>query len=134
MINANNPRELPGFKKKSFSMAFGGGEIWFEHLDGMYGHTYLAVEKLESDYTQFRRPSAPSLIAVNLDETAVDVELINAVAEKLLNGGKRFTRVAFVGTDKASRRKIKNALGGAQFAIEFINDFEKAKEWLVSEA
>lgn len=134
MINTNNPREMPGFKKKSFSMAFGGGEIWFEHLDGMYEHTYLAVEKLESDYPQFRRPSAPSLIAVNLDETVIDDELINAVAEKLLNGEKRFTRVVFVGTDKASRRTIKNALSGAQFALEFINDFEKAKEWLVSEA
>lgn len=36
-----------GLKKKSFSMFFGGGEIWFEHLDGMYGYTDLAIEKFE---------------------------------------------------------------------------------------
>ncbi len=29
-------RELPGFRKKSFVLHYGGGEIWFEHLDGIY--------------------------------------------------------------------------------------------------
>ena len=29
------PRELLGAKKKSFVLPFNGGEIWFEHLDGM---------------------------------------------------------------------------------------------------
>ena len=30
---------LPGVKKKSFVLPFRGGEIWFEHLDGMYQYT-----------------------------------------------------------------------------------------------
>lgn len=42
-------KDLPGLTKKSFSMFFGGGEIWFEHLDGIYEHTDLAIEKLEND-------------------------------------------------------------------------------------
>ncbi|MGN0578853.1 MAG: hypothetical protein ACI4J4_09555 [Ruminiclostridium sp.] len=125
--------ELPGLKKKSFSMFFGGGEIWFEHLDGIYGYTDLAIEKLNNDYLQFGKPSLPSLIAINLDETYVPDELITAIAEKLLNSKKRFTRVVVVGTDLITRRKIKKALFGAAFALNFINDFEKAKEWLVSE-
>lgn len=124
-------KEFAGINKKSFSMFFGGGEIWFEHLDGMYEYTNLAIEKLENDYQQFKRPSKPSLIAINLDETVVDDALIGAIAEKLLNSDKRFTRVVFVGVDKKVKRKIENVLEGASFALDFINDFEKAKEWLV---
>ena len=56
-----NPREnnsksgadataLPGYHKKSFAMPFGGGEIWFEHLDGMYSYTDLAIQKLAQDW------------------------------------------------------------------------------------
>lgn len=115
-------------------MFFGGGEIWFEHLDGLYEYSSLAVEKLENDYRRFKRPSMPSLMAVNVDETDVTDELADALAEKLLNGGKRFTRVVFVGTDKYTQRKIRKALSGAPFALSFINDFEKAKEWLVAES
>lgn len=121
------------YGRKSFSMFFGGGEIWFEHLDGLSGRTDIAVEKLENDYLRFKKPSMPSLIAVNLDETAADDRLIGAISDKLMNGGKIFTRVVFVGTDKTEQRKIKRMLKGAFFALNFINDFEKAKEWLVSE-
>lgn len=31
-----NPEELSGVRKKSFLLPFAGGEIWFEHLDGIY--------------------------------------------------------------------------------------------------
>lgn len=51
--------ELPGFRKKSFVLYFGGGEIWFEHLDGIYQYTEHALEKLCADSDFFCRPSAP---------------------------------------------------------------------------
>ena len=127
-------KEPRGINKKSFCMFFGGGEIWFEHLDGLYEHTQAAMEKLNKDYESFKKPSAPSLIAVNLDETYVADELLSAVCEKLTDGEKNFTRVVFVGTDVKTRRKIKATLSDAAFALAFINDFEKAKEWLVSES
>jgi len=130
---SENPQELPGVKKKSFSMYFGGGEIWFEHLDGIYEYTYLAIEKFENDYFTFKKPSKPSLLAINLDETIVTLELIDVITMKLLNGDKHFTRVVFVGVDKSVRRKLKYALKDAGFALNFINDFEKSKEWLISE-
>lgn len=126
-------RELPGLKKKSFSMFFGGGEIWFEHLDGIYSYTDLAIEKLMNDSKEFCRPSRPSLIAVNVDETDVTDELVSAVSGKLLGGCKRFTRAAIVGADSAATRKFRRALSNAPFALFFTRDFEKAKEWLVSE-
>ena len=125
--------ELPGVKKKSFSMYFDGGEIWFEHLDGIYDYTELALEKLERDYLQFKRPSLPSLIAVNLDHTYIDDSLIRSLAEKLLDNSKRFTRAVFVGTDKKARAKIRKAVSGGGFAFAFIDDFEQAIFSLVSE-
>lgn len=128
-----NPEELPGVKKKSFSMYFGGGEIWFEHLDGIYGNTDIALKKLENDAPLFSKPSATSLVAINLDETYIDNRLISELARVLMNPKKHFTRVVFVGTDKTDRRKIKSALSAKTFALNFIDDFEKAKEWLVSE-
>lgn len=131
MQNAGEPL---GYKKQSFSMYFGGGEIWFEHLDGMKEYTNLAIEKLEQDYHEFKRPSRPSLIAVNLDRTKITGPLIEAIAEKLLHGDKKFTRVVFVGVDRMNKRNIKKALFQAPFALNFINDFEKAKEWLVTES
>ncbi|MGN0691803.1 MAG: hypothetical protein ACI4K7_05605 [Oscillospiraceae bacterium] len=125
--------ELPGLKKRSFSMFFGGGEIWFEHLDGIYTYTELAIEKLINDSKQFCRPSLPSLMAVNVDETVVTDQLIDAVSDRLLNTCKRFTRVAIVGADSYAVKRFKRAFREAGFALYFTNDFEKAKEWLVSE-
>ena len=126
-------KALSGVKKKSFSMFFSGGEIWFEHLDGLHEYSELAIEKLENDYQIFKSPSTPSLIAVNIAETTVTENLISALKETLMNGQKRFTRVVFVGADWQIKRRLQKSFAGAPFALNFINDFEKAKEWLVTE-
>lgn len=39
----------------------------------------------------------------------------------------------FVGVNKTVKRKIRDALLEGSFALSFIDDFEKAKEWLVGE-
>lgn len=127
------PEKLPGYIKKSFSMFFGGGEIWFEHLDGIYSYEDLVLKKLDADTAFFTRPSKPSLICFNLDETNITENIINAIVDKLLNSSKVFTRVCFVGVDRRSRKSLCKLLAGKTFALDFIDDFEKAKIWLVSE-
>jgi len=129
--NAVNEANLPGLKKKSFAMFFGGGEIWFEHLDGIFQFSDIAIAKLSEDYRTFKRPSAPGLIAFILDETAVTGELAARIAQILLHGEKRFMKVVFVGTDGRGRRAINKAMVGAPFPISYISDLEKAKEWLI---
>lgn len=128
------PENLPGVVKKSFAMFFGGGEIWFEHLDGIYGYTELAMSKFRGDMTSFLRPSAPAFMAVNLDETVIADELITLITEVLTSGKKRFLRVVFVGVDKKDKRRIQKVFESREtcFALGFINDFEAAKEWLIS--
>ena len=125
------PAELPGAKKKSFILPYAGGEIWFEHLDGIYQYTELAVEKLRKDTAAFCRPSSPGYIIFVLDETSITEELISEIADALIKSGKQFMRVAFVGTDRLSCRKLKKLLYGHSFAIKFFDGIEPAKEWIL---
>ena len=125
-------RTLPGFRKKSFILNYAGGEIWFEHLDGIYGFTELAAEKLCSDSASFRRTSSPSHISFVLDETVVNDELISLIVDLLTKPGKRFMRIAFVGADRSVRRKLKKRLSGNDFAIGFSDRIDPAKEWLTN--
>lgn len=128
-----SPEELAGVKKRSFVLPFAGGEIWFEHLDGMYQYTELAVRKLRADAAEFCRPSSTGHIAFVLDETTVTDELISEIAAALIGSGKRFMRAAFVGADGLSRKKLKKELYGHGFAIRFFDGIEPAKEWLMDE-
>lgn len=102
-----NPDELPGVRKKSFILPFAGGEIWFEHLDGIYQCTELAIEKLRIDTETFRRPSSPGYITFVLDETIISEELISEITDARIKPGKQFMRVAFVGGRRTLLYKTK---------------------------
>ena len=127
------PEKLPGIKKKSFILPFAGGEIWFEHLDGIYQYTELALQKLRADTPLLRRPSSPGYITFVLDETIVTEELIFEITDVLLKPGKQFMRAAFVGADKSSCKKLKKLLYGHGFSIQFFDGIEPAKEWILDE-
>ena len=128
------PQNLPGVKKKSFVLPFSGGEIWFEHLDGMYQYTDLVLEKLKEDSCIFLLPSKPSQIGFVLDETLVTKGLVDEIVKLLCDDRKVFLRVCFIGTNRRIKKMFCNALNGkCNFSFSFINDFEQAKEWLVSE-
>lgn len=132
MCANKNPDALPGVKKKSFILPYAGGEIWFEHLDGIYQYTALAIQKLHKDTATFRRPSFPGYITFVLNETIITEELISVIAEALIKPGKQFMRVAFVGADRRSCRKLKKLLYGHGFAMNFFDGIEPAKEWLLA--
>ncbi|MDD7445994.1 MAG: hypothetical protein PUK79_06155 [Clostridiales bacterium] len=111
-----NPGGLLGVKKKSFILPFAGGKIWFEHLDGIYQYTELALQKLRADTANFRRPSAPRHIAFVLDETMMTEELASEIADALAGPGKQFMRAAFVGADGLTRRRLRRLLYGRSAA------------------
>lgn len=131
--NVTDGRNLSGYKKKSFILPFSGGEIWFEHLDGIYQFTDLAIEKLKTDIPKFQRPSSPSLIGFVLNETIINDKLIECISNSLTDTNKKFMRVAFIGSDKKTKKSLLKSLSGKGFALNFFYDFEKAKEWLVME-
>ncbi len=128
-IDIPDPMKLPGYLKKSFSLPFHGGEIWFEHLDGIYGSEELVIEKLRSDSESFSRPSSPGLICFVLDETIVTDNIINTICGTLEK--KHFTKACFVGADRKTVRKLKSALNGYSFAVNFTDSLEQAKVLLV---
>lgn len=129
----SNPEELPGVKKKSFALPFSGGEIWFEHLDGMYQYTELVLHKLREDSKVFLLPSRPGVIGFVMDETVINQTVVDEIAKVLCQGGKRFMRVAFIGTNREIKKFLEQALGReTDFAVGFFEDMEVAKVWLVS--
>ena len=127
------PEELPGVKKKSFELPYGGGEIWFEHLDGMYQYTDLVLNKLKDDAQTFCLPSKPGMIGFVLTETLINQAVLEEISEVLCRGKKRFIRVAFIGVNRQIRKDLnKYLMEKCNFPIGYFNDFEAAKQWLVS--
>lgn len=126
------PMRLPGSKKKSFALPFNNGEIWFEHLDGMYQYGELVRSKLAKDCEVFLKPSSPSAIGIVLFETNVTSEIADDLICVLTSPKKLFQRVCFLGTDKKIKKMLTERLKHTnRFQYAFINDFEKAKEWLL---
>lgn len=122
-----------GLKKKSFSLPYHGGEIWAEHLDALGNETQLMLQKFNEDMNEIKKPSTSSFIAVNLDETAVNEEILKYILEQFAALETPLRKVVFVGLDLRMKRYIKHQSKSLPFLIGCINDYEKAKEWLVSE-
>lgn len=127
-----NGVELAGYKKKSFALPYNGGEIWFEHLDGLYGFEELVLEKLSRDAEVFSRPSSPAFACFVFDETVATDKIINAVKCAICESRKRFLKIAFVGLDRRSVRKFGKDLAGNGFMTGFLKGLEDAKEWLLA--
>ena len=130
-MTCDDPKSLPGYRKKSFLLPYAGGEIWFEHLDGIYDHSELVIEKLQGDSPKLSSPSSPSVVGFVLNETEVTSEIVASIADALLGTRKVFRRVCFIGASKQAQRALRAALAAKAFALAFADDLEKAKEWLV---
>lgn len=128
MIEQANGENLTGYKKKSFALPYNGGEIWFEHLDGIYDHENLVVKKLEYDIHYFSKPSATSYICFVFNETVVTDKIIVAVEKSILESSKCFMKIAFTGLDRKNKHKLNRGLKGKGFAVGFFIGLEDAKE------
>lgn len=120
-----------GLKKKSFSMFFNGGEIWFEHLDSLYDQTELIKQKFMQDLLEIQRPSTSSFIAVILDESNINGEILDLIINGFSNINKQLRKVVFIGLTIKMKRYVKKRSVNTNFMIICMDDLEKAKEWLV---
>ena len=123
--------EVLGLKKKSFSMFFNGGEIWFEHLDSLYDQTELIKQKFTQDLLEIQRPSTSSFIAVILNESNIDGEILDLIINEFSNLNKQLRKVVFIGLTMKMKRYVKKRSAYTNFLIICMDDLEKAKEWLV---
>ena len=132
MIDTSNGENLPGYKKKSFEIPYCGGNIWIEHLDGIYEYEELVLCKLESDINLFTKPSSTSYICFVFHETIITDCIIDMVRWAILESGKRFTKIAFVGTDRKSKRKLGRIFKNKGLCFNFADGLEDAKQWFVA--
>ena len=131
MMPEKQATDLPGYSKKSFLLYYNGGEIWFEHLEGMYENEDLVLEKLKSDVPLFTKPSSPSFVCFVFYDTAMTDSIILAVKKALSESKKHFTKIAFCGLDRKNQKKLKRALRDQNFAVAFLDGLEEAKIWLL---
>ena len=123
--------DLPGYRKKSFLLYYNGGEIWFEHLEGLYGLGGAVIEKLNSDIPLFTRPSSTSFVCFVFFETEITEKIVLAVLKAVLESGKRFVKIAFCGLDRKAQRQFRKALADQGIGIAFFDGLEDAKVWLL---
>ena len=118
-----------GLKKKSFELSYNNGSIWCEHLDGLFDKRDLVIKKFTEDLNVIKCPSTSSFIAINLDETDVDKKLLDFIIGTLNTLEKRICKVVIVGLGPMMKVHIRKINTG--FLLICIDDFEKAKAWLV---
>ncbi|BCN30822.1 hypothetical protein [Anaeromicropila herbilytica] len=120
-----------GLNKQSFSLYYNGGEIWAEHLDSLYNKKELLIQKFNQDLIQISRPSTSSFIAINLDESDVDREILELIIHSFVMLKKQLQKVVFVGLNSKMKSYVKMKNKNTSFTMTCIDDFEKAKEWLL---
>jgi hypothetical protein len=120
-----------GLNKKSFSIFYNGGAIWCEHLDSLYNEKDLLIQKFKQDLVQISKPSTSSFIAVAFDESDVDREILELIVNSFVTLKKPLRKVVFVGLNSKMKSYIKKKNVDTLFAMACIDDFEKAKKWLV---
>ena len=131
MTSDKQTANLPGYRKKSFLLYYNGGEIWFEHLEGLRDHEDLVIEKLNADMPSFLKPSSTSYLCFVFFETLITQGIMLALKKSLSESGKRFTKIAFCGLDRKNQKKFKKEFFDHGFGIAFFDGLEDAKIWLL---
>ena len=118
--------------RKSFSVSHNNGDMWAEDLDALYDFTEIVENKFMEDLKTIRRPSSPSVIAINLNQTVITQHLATVIFEGLISAGN-VRKVAFVGIDKEGLRIMKQTSKKyrTDFVYQYFNDFVIAKDWLI---
>ena len=118
--------------RPSMKLSYAGSDLWFEELDALSIHTDVLREKFIKDMDTIRRPSAPGLVAFNLNETLVDSQIADLFAEGLADA-RHLRRVVFIGLNGRGKRLVREALSRTEptYTTAFIDDCEKAKGFLV---
>ena len=127
-----NSIQQAAIRKKSFELNYNGGTIWCEHLDGMGTFEDKVIAKFTEDKRLFSRPSVSSFMIIDLDETDVTEHIVNTIVDAILETNKLFRKIAFVGVEKHWHKQL-NAIKQKRIGVRFIDDYEKAKEWVISE-
>ena len=118
-----------GIEKKSFELAYHGGQIWCEHLDGMGMYEDEVIAKFLKDEKTFSRPSVSSFMIINLDKTVITEKTADTIVSVISESDKQFRKIAFVGVHFRWKMRF-GCIVQKGILLRFFNDYEKAKKWL----
>lgn len=124
-----NNMQQAGIEKKSFELNYNGGTIWCEHLDGMGSWEESVISKFSKDIDNFSKPSVSSYMIINLDKTDITEGIVEVIISTFLDGKKSFRKIAFVGVGRRWQKQFNN-IKKRGIIINYLSDYEKAKEWL----
>ena len=77
------------------------------------------------------RPSVSAYVIINLDETVITEVIEDLIIDGLVERNKQFMKIAFVGVDRKHHNKFKSIHSRGGAIVGFLNDYEKAKEWVL---
>ena len=119
--------------RKSFSISHNNGVIWGENSDALYDFEEVVESKFSEDMKTIKKPSSPSAIAMNLNQTAITKRLAAMIIENLIEAGFGVRKVAFVGLEKEHLHNMKQAIKNQStgFVYRFFGNFVAAKDWLI---
>ncbi|GKX65775.1 hypothetical protein [Inconstantimicrobium mannanitabidum] len=121
--------------RESFPISFENREIWVGCFDGLGDKSKIVKIKFLEEYKEIKLPSSPALIAMNVYGTVITCELAEIFINTLNRNEKLIRKVAFSGLTKEGLRNIKSYIKTSNvqlnFAINYFDDFEEAKEWLI---
>lgn len=96
--------------RKSFSASLNNGEIWAENLDSLYDFEDVVENKFLEDMKLIARPSSPSIIAINLNQTIITKHLSTLIIKNLIEAGSSVRKVAFVGITREDLALVKGVM------------------------
>ena len=97
----------------------------------MGNHEQEVIDKFIGDLPKLMKPSASSCMIINLDETVLTGNIERTIVNGLSEGEKRFRKIAFVGVDRKQQTKLITGLCRTGAVVKFLDDYEKAKEWVL---
>jgi hypothetical protein len=122
--------------RKSFSIFFNNGEIWAGNFDGLGDNFDIIRNKVLEEQEIIKRPSTPALVIFNVYGTDINYKLAEIFINSLFDVQASVKKVAFSGLTKQGKKNIKSFIKNSgytlEFALNYFDDLEKAKQWLVS--
>lgn len=91
-----------------------------------------ALAKFLDDKKAFSRPSVSSFMIINLDKTLITDRIADTIVTTIIESGKLFRKIAFVCIGGSWRSRF-GVIKKKGIAVRFIDDYEKAKEWMFSD-
>jgi hypothetical protein len=122
-------------QKLFFSLSFNNQDIYYIEFDSINNNSVL-IEKITEANKYINELIFPEKIIVHLEQTSLNNNGINLIIDFIGITNKHYKNLCFVGIHDVTRLffkyKMKQNRKLVSIPWTIINDYQKAKEWIVS--